>query len=442
MEDAMPVNWSIEADWETLEGAPAEENACFAALGICVNGHWLTEGHDYLANRLRTKPYLSAYHLAEWLAWNWWRLRWEPRSAASEWGQSHNLSSIGEGYIWPNINIFSDGERTALISEPTDERPATPFRYISSYAAVMPSGQFEAGLDEFFLQVLNRLDAEGVKATNFHSIWSSLKEERASSSLTMRRRLEALLGVDPDEGDTAFIDRLVHDADDVSLPAIEEIAANRGDRGLQLTVQDLKQVAQSSGFELAAKNAVRLHDRSGLHPSGSIPAWLIGARAAQALRDQEKIGGGPISDKTLTEMAGASETVLKTDQQGTVGFAFAIDDERDKGHLVLRSKWLNGRRFELARVIGDRLMASSANKLFPATKAHTYRQKMQRAFAAELLSPFNEVEEALNGDYSAENQSDVAQYFNVSELTIRTLLVNHHRIPRDKIDGDFDSAAA
>lgn len=438
----MPVNWAIEAEWETLDGAPVEEKACFASIGICVNGHWLTEGHDYLANRLRTKPYLSAYHLAEWLAWNWWRLRWEPRSAASEWGQSHNLSSIGEGYIWPNINIFSDGERTALISEPTDERPATPFRYISSYAAVMPSGQFEAGLDNFFLQVLNRLDAEGVKATNFHSIWDSLKEERSSSVLSIRRKLEALLGVDPDEGDSAFIDRLVDDAGEVSLPSIEEIAANRGDRGLPLTVHDLKEVAKSRGYEVKARNAVRLRDRSGLQPSGNTPAWQIGAHAAQALRAQERLAGKPISDKMLAEMTGASEAVLKTEKHGTVGFAFAIDDERDKGHLVLRSKWPNGRRFELARLLGDRLMSSSANKLFPATKAHTYRQKMQRAFAAELLSPFREVEEALKGDYSAENQSDVADYFDVSEMTIRTLLVNHHRIPRNELEEDFDIAAA
>lgn len=438
----MPVNWAIEAEWETLDGAPVEEKACFASIGICVNNHWLTEGHDYLANRLRTKPYLSAYHLAEWLAWNWWRLRWEPRSAASEWGQSHKLSSIGEGYIWPSITIFSDGERTALISEPTDERLGTPFRYISSYAAVMPSGQFEAGLDDFFLQVLNRLDAEGIKATNFHSIWNSLEEERSSSDLSMRRKLEALLGVDPDEGDSAFIDRLVDDAGEVSLPAIEEIAANRGDRGLPLTVHDLKEVAKSRGYEVMAKNAVRLRDRSGLQPSGSTPAWQIGAHAAQALRAQEGLAGKPISDKMLAEMAGASETVLKTEQRGTVGFAFAIDDQRDKGHVVLRSKWSNGRRFELARLLGDRLMSSSQNRLFPATKAHTYRQKMQRAFAAELLSPFREVEDVLKGDYSTENQSEVADYFDVSEMTIRTLLVNHHRIPRDELDEDFDIAAA
>ncbi len=66
---------------------------------------------------------------------------------------------------------------------------------------------------------------------------------------------------------------------------------------------------------------------------------------------------------------------------------------------------------------------------------------MQRAFAAELLSPFNTVDAMLDGDYSAEAQSDIAAHFGVSDLTIRTLLVNHSRIERDELDEDVDHAA-
>lgn len=438
----MLLSWAIEAEWETLEGAPAEEKACFASVGVRVNDHWMTEGQDYLANRLRVKPYLSAYHLAEWLAWNWWRLRWEPRSKASEWGQSHNLSSIGNGYIWPSITIFSDGERTVLASEPTEERFGVPFRYISNYVAVMPSGQFEVGLDNFFQQVLSRLEAEGVPSTNFHSIWKSLAEERSSPSLSTRRKLEALLGVDPDEGDAEFINRLVQDAGEVSLSSIEEIAANGGQSGLHVTVQDLKSVADASGFEVSTENTVRLRDRSGLLPSGEVPAWTIGARAAQELRTQEKLDGAPITDNMLTEMIGTPKSVLNTDRHGSIDLAFAIGDKKNRERIVLRSKWSSGRRFELARLLGDRLISSGENRLFPATKAHTYRQKMQRAFAAEFLSPFREVEAALDGDYSSENQNEVALYFDVSAMTIRTLLVNHNRIPRDELDDSFDLAIA
>src|SRR2546423_15722103 len=133
----MPRPWKIVAEWETLDEGSAEERSCFAALGIEAHGVWLTEGRDALANRLRHAPLLSTYHLAEWLAWNWWRLRWEPRSNAKDWVFAHRIATIGFGYIWPNLTIFSDGQRTALIAKPTRERPQTPFRYITDKAVVI-----------------------------------------------------------------------------------------------------------------------------------------------------------------------------------------------------------------------------------------------------------------------------------------------------------------
>jgi Zn-dependent peptidase ImmA (M78 family) len=79
--------------------------------------------------------------------------------------------------------------------------------------------------------------------------------------------------------------------------------------------------------------------------------------------------------------------------------------------------------------------------LYPATRAYTYRQKVQRSFAAEFLSPFAAVDEILSGDFSMEKQQEAADHFNVSELTIRTLLVNHHRLERDELDGESDSSS-
>ena len=38
------------------------------------------------------------------------------------------------------------------------------------------------------------------------------------------------------------------------------------------------------------------------------------------------------------------------------------------------------------------------------------------------------MDEFLGGDFSEEPQNDAAQYFNVSPLSIRSLLINNHRI--------------
>ena len=65
---------------------------------------------------------LSAHGLAEWLVWNWWRLRWEPTDETSEregWKDAHDLAGIGGGWLWPNITIHTDGMHVANFFVPS-----------------------------------------------------------------------------------------------------------------------------------------------------------------------------------------------------------------------------------------------------------------------------------------------------------------------------------
>jgi hypothetical protein len=436
----MPSNLTIVADWESLDRGSAEERACFAAIGVTAHNVWLTEGRDAMANRLRHAPLLSAYHLAEWIGWNWWRLRWEPRSRTEDWAFAHRLSAIGGGYVWPNITIFSDGERTALIAKPTGDRPQTPFRYICDVAAVIPAVEFELEIDRFIDQVLQRLQSEQLSNTNLESIWSDVRNERQDQELARKRKLEALLGRDPDEADPRTVGRLIADAAYLSVPAIEELAADHGQSGQILTADDLRAMAQSEGFDGSPRNAVQLIDAAAWRSNGEIAAWRVGAGAARALRSQQHRGPEPISDARLAEMAGVQTDALESRKRGP-NISFALDESFDRSKVVLRSKWKTGRRFELARLLGDRI-TSKIGRLFPATRAYTYRQKMQRSFAAEFLSPFDAVDNMLAGDYSTENQQVVAEHFDVSELTIRTLLVNHGRLEREDLDEAVEAAPA
>ena len=244
----MAANWTISAEVETgsNSGAP-EERACFAAVGIQAHGIWLTEGRDALANRLRNAPLLSAYHLAEWLAWNWWRLRWEPRSNAADWAFSHRLTTIGRGYIWPNLTIFSDGARTALLAKPTLERPQTPFRYIADFAAVIQASEFEAEVDSFIEQVLERLDSEEVANTNLADIWKGVAEERRTpESRCGSGSWKLCWGRILDESNPATVAQLIADAGQLGLAAVEEIAAAHSAGGEVRTAQELREIATDS----------------------------------------------------------------------------------------------------------------------------------------------------------------------------------------------------
>jgi hypothetical protein len=437
--------WKIVAEWELLDEGSPEERACFAALGIEARGRWLTEGRDTLANRLRSAPLLSGYHLAEWFCWNWWRLRWEPRASNEDWRFAHKIANIGQGYIWPNITIFSDGERTALIGKATEERPGTTFRYINDHAAVVPSSEFESEVDNFLEQVLSRLESLGVRNTNLMQIWEELCAERRDPKIARMRKLEALLGFDPDESNSDTVNVLVENSAALGTAATEEIAADSGvsETNTVPSVGELAKTASRVGFSASPADMLRLHapvDQLGLR--AEIPAWRIGADAAQMLRRQEKLEDNPLSDRDLIRMLAVDSRAIDNREGSGTNISFVLEEAGRHSKIVLRSRWHTGRRFELARLLGDRLLNEGGN-LYPATRSFTYRQKLQRSFAAELLSPFSAVLHMLEGDYSQEKQLDVAEHFKVSDVTIRTQLVNHRILDRedlDREDGDTDLA--
>ncbi|MBV8055693.1 MAG: hypothetical protein JOZ29_00505 [Deltaproteobacteria bacterium] len=432
---------SITVAPERLDEGSPEERACFGSIGIRYGNIWLTEGHDGFVNTVRSAPLLSAYHLAEWIAWNWWRLRWEPHSNAADWQFAHRLTTVGEGYVWPNITIFSDGERVALIAKSTRERSSTRFRYLSNAASVVSAREFEYQVDQFIEQVRGLLRDAKIEESNLDRIWNGVREERQDPNASKRRKIEALAGCDPGQVAESEIEQLMTDGDSLGELAMNEVAADYPQGGKLLTAKLLLEAADTNGFEAAPQNVVRLATGTVLPRTGEVPAWLLGAEAARALRNQEKLGTEPIENEVLVELAGVEDEVLTAKTSG-FAISFALDNEVAKGRVVLRSKWETGRRFDLARLVGDRVIASRTGRLFPATRAHTYRQKMQRSFAAELLSPFETVDAMLAGDYSMENRQDIAEYFHVSEWTIRTLLVSHRRLEREGFEEDFDVFAA
>jgi Zn-dependent peptidase ImmA (M78 family) len=431
----------IKADWETLnEGAP-EERACFAAISINWGETCLTECHDPFVNRIRSSPLLSGYHLAEWLAWNWWRLRWEPRTPASDWPFAHNMATIGAGYVWPNITIFSDGQRIALIAKPTQEVSTAAFRFISNVDAIVQSRQFETSIDAFIEQIINQLREERISDTNLHKIWFDMQNERNDIDLAKRRKFEALLGVDPDEGNISIIDRLINDAQSIGdEEAMGEVAANHPGGGSMLTVAEIRDAANKIGFDISLQNSVSFDKGIQLPGKTEVPAWLLGAIAAKELRKQEHLEDSLIDDATLAGLAGVQESIINS-SDSSPDLSFILHEGRSS-RIAFRSKWRSGRRFELARLLGDRLVTASDKVLFPATRAYTFRQKMQRSFAAEFLAPFEAVKERLDGDYSEEKRHEVSLQFEVSDRTIDTILVNHRLLERDDLVEDFDAMDA
>ena len=429
----MSKRWSIKTDWASLEEGPPEERAGFATLGIFAYDAWLTAGHDRILQSVRDAPYLSAYHLAEWLAWNWWRLRWEPRKTSSEWELSHSVASIGGGYIWPNIQFVSDGTNITLVCRPTPERARTPYRYINASVSVIPAIDFEDEVDQFVGAVLQRLQDRQVAQSNLRDVWQSVMQERHDPAMSRLRKLEALLGTDADEMDETLLRQFLNKADATGDAALEEIAANRTPGQNIPDIARLLDMGREQGILTAPQDQITLQASV---PHDSEAAWKLGSLVAQILRQQEGIAlDKSITDAQLSRWYGAPASVLEGSAypEGKLDLSFSLLENDQQRRVLLRSAWKSGRRFELARLLGDALIHATNDLMRPATRSYTYRQKVQRAFAAELLSPFEAVKNMLDEDYSMENQQDVAHHFQVSDMTIRTLLANHELIDRSEL---------
>ena len=394
-------------------------------------------------NRLMTKvvdeqqephdgPRVSAFRLAEWLLWNWWRIRWEPSSSQADslsWQQAHETASIGGGWLWPRIRFDSDGRNVAISSAGSDATVTEPVSFLGEDDEQFVSAPaFERGVDLFVQDVICQLAANKLVSNSVSRMWDELQDERSDSDLATYRRFEALLGCNPDEADDGVIDQLTKDRSILGEQAANEVAANAPlTHGVLATADSLQGVARQTGFDISERNSVASpmtdNTMAFVESDHTVPAvpWQVGQNAARALRRREGLGDRPISDRLLCDMCGLPERVFSKSSSVKPPMAYTLSTETGR-RIVFRARVSNGRRFDAARLLGDRLLVRNDESLQPATWTHTFRQKMQRAFAAELLCPFDALLEELNGDHSYDSIEEAAKKFRVSPRLVANRL--------------------
>lgn len=139
---------------------------------------------------------------------------------------SHCLGAAGGGYVWPPLILSCDGEAMRLTMHAGQEPLGiNPVRYLERMDTVVPATAFERGVDAFVAVVLARLDTLGLKDTDLAALWGEVSRERNDPDLTRTRRLEALLGIDPDEADNGLVERAARYDQDIGAGAVDELAA-------------------------------------------------------------------------------------------------------------------------------------------------------------------------------------------------------------------------
>lgn len=431
MEKLVTSTFAIHRQWESALHDLPEVRHTVAALKIVVGTDVITRNEDEWAQTVRDDVRLSAYPLALWLASSWWRLRWEPVPKAvpdRSWRMAHELSAAGYGYVWPRMLFASDGEVVNVWAMPSRADSRAVVRYLTRSFHAVAAVDFERTVDEFINGVLARLDAAGVERTTLHDLWREISEERGEESLSVQRRLEALLGFDPDESPEGLLEAFERLIPRAGLAAIEEIApacASADPAGM------LKQVLCAADAE-GLKGRIALPQEA-LDTTTSLagPGWRRGRELARRLRHSLALDGRAVPDAVLCELLG-----LRTDRamelRGTIRPVLAMA-VREKGgaelKFVLRKRNRHGRRFELARFLCDYAVAGQADSWLPVSDAKTSRQRTQRAFAAEFLCPFEALAEFMAGDFSLDAVEEAAERFEVGAATVQTQLVNCGLLP-------------
>lgn len=163
-------------------------------------------------------------------------------------------------------------------------------------------------------------------------------------------------------------------------------------------------------------------------------SWQRATDAAKIARNAWSIEPGPVSNEALSEIVGMpAQAIEKQDIIPNIPMTAGFRDNRglDVVKMIINKRSANGRRFAVARLMGDHLVTDESERLLPASDAATHRQKFQRAFAQEFLCPYQDLMNFFGvGDFNEEAIEDAAAHFNVSPLLVRTTLVNKGHLDR------------
>jgi hypothetical protein len=336
---------------------------------------------------------------------------------------AHELGAANHGFVWPQIIFASDCEVMQVWAVPSGINDNQSVRYLNELekSAFIPLADFRRGVEDFIIAVISRLNAMGCQNTDLSNLWQLIQEDRADAESTKYRRLEAEMGYDPDECPEELMNKALELERKMGIAALSELAPVYGK-----SLTDIEEIADSPG--LIGKPTIPSF--GALSPQ-DLP-WQRAVAAARSLRytlgnPHDKIDNAKMCDLLGIEVSQFEQwSPLKRNNAG-----IAVPESGNQFRFIPRKTINNpdGKRFELARYIGDYLLTGQTNgEWLASTDLSTSRQKYQRAFSAEFLCPITALREFLQDDYSESAIKDATQHFQVSQKTVNSMLVNNRLI--------------
>ena len=434
----MNPGFRIDLKWVEARGARSLESHFLAEIGIEAAGATLTSNSSIQGGRkrLRTRIRVSAYHLAAWFVANWWRLRWESEGGGLSWEMSHRMGAVGNGYLWPDIEIRGGHDAVRILATPFLAEPVSQLRFLYDLDRSVPAAEFEDAVKGLVASVAARLSDPILDCPDdlreLSTAWKELEREMEDPDATLLRSLEARMGFDPEEADSALLDGLKEAAREVGNGAIEEMAIASKDSALE-DLCALLETIPTGGTPLALSASESLSEAAADSERTQARPWRRGVDLARAARREWQAGDGGLGNERLAEICGVQRKWIREGADGTCPMSAGIRGSSRSSELMvsLNRRHPTSRRFALARIIGDHIKAKETERLLPITESHTPRQQFQRAFATEFLCPVESLKDFVgNRPPDADLVVEAASRYEVSTMLIERAMINNELLPQ------------
>jgi hypothetical protein len=409
------VNWLDGASNRALE-----ERATAAELEIWLSDINATE--HVSGGRRSGCVNVPAYSIAEGLALDWWRLFGSREEEVC-------LRKYRSGFAIPDIRMRFDGYALEVCSEQTFFRNPD-VRFFSVPALVMSRGSAEKVLSEFIERTLARLSDQRVGDTTASLRWKRVCASRNDPAERTFCEAAAALGEDPYDVSDSAASIIEKAGDEFAGDALTEVLAGARETDVNVLL--------NWTAEVRAKPAHRSHlgELRGFAQEAALkapvvqaePGWARGYRRARALRTAMQLVS---SDRINTYRALATKMGNTHFQPSPPVNGIRALRAHDEHHVHLHLRGTTNPHAEstlmyaLARGIGD-VACFPEDELFPINDLrNSFRQRCNRAFAAEFLAPINEIRSMQRDGYDVHS---ISSDLNVSTDVIDRQLENKDRI--------------
>ncbi len=414
--------------------------------GIClrVGGNVISRIADTKKGTVRDYFRASSTSLALWLADNWWRLRWETISDSGlpsvDWRLRHELNSASGGALWPPVMIFSVGDRIAFAPSVGKRVVEGPQSYFPFKIGMVAAAEYERELDSFFDAVLGHC-AKTDDGNALKILLKQITTERNDPELAGWRRLEACLGFDPDAAPDEVVNALVELEEIAGEDGVEEAAHAAPGTGAAQSLSSVIEATRESKVEIDLSLADSLQRDWNL-PSYASP-WEMAEAAATELRFKIGATRGRLDHTNFADIFKARWNDLKsaTETARELRYGARIGGEtKYRVALQTLTSKPHDRRFELARQFGDAVWQKDSD-FGIVSRSKSDRQKFQRAFAQNLLCPFEHLQREIDvNDPTPEAMEIAAKKFLVHPSVVRNQLVYKGYLPFENTNEEAEAA--